>query len=88
VRTTEELLYYAHQHYTPQIRVIHRKHQAGFRTGRSTTDQLFTVKQTLVQCWENNIKVYQIQVDFKQAYDSINNKKLHNTIYDAEISGK
>jgi hypothetical protein len=34
--------------------------QAGFRTGRSTIDQLFTGKHTLEKCWENNIKVYQI----------------------------
>jgi len=27
-------------------------------------------------------------VDFKQVYDSINNEKLHNTMYDAGIPRK
>jgi hypothetical protein len=33
------------------------EYQGGFRAGRSTTDQLFTVKQTLEKCWEFNINV-------------------------------
>jgi sorting nexin-29 len=45
------------------------EHQAGFRPGRSTIDQLLTVKQTLEKCWEYNLSVCQIYVEFKQAYD-------------------
>jgi sorting nexin-29 len=41
--------------------------QAGFRRGRSTTDQLFIVKQLLEKFWEYDIDLYQIFVDLKQA---------------------
>jgi sorting nexin-29 len=43
---------------------------------------LFTVKQTLEKCWEYNLSVYQIYVDFKQAYDSIQRKKLYTIMYE------
>jgi hypothetical protein len=52
--------------------------------GRSTIDQLFTVKQMFEKCWANDIKVHQIYMDFKQAYDdSINREKLYKIMYDA-----
>ena len=50
--------------------------------------QLFTVKQLLAKCWENNIKVHQIYADFKQAYDSINGDKLFMKMCNAGIPGK
>jgi sorting nexin-29 len=45
-------------------------------TGRSTTDQIFSLRMILSKCWEVNIPVHQLFVDFKQAYDSINRSKL------------
>jgi hypothetical protein len=66
----------------PYIENMIGEHQANFSTGRSTLDQPFTVKQTLEKCWENNIKVHQIYVDFKQAYHSINHEKLYKIMYD------
>jgi hypothetical protein len=55
----------------PYVERIVGEYQDGFRAGRSITDQLFTVKQILEKCWEYDIKVYQLYVDFKQAYDSV-----------------
>jgi sorting nexin-29 len=52
------------------------EYQAGFRRGRSVTDQLFTVKQLLEKFWEHLIDLYQIFVDFKQIYDSTKREKL------------
>jgi sorting nexin-29 len=47
------------------------EYQAGFRKGRSTTYQIFTVKQILEKCWERHIDLFQIFIDFQQAYDSV-----------------
>jgi len=52
------------------------KYQAVFRPERSTTDQLCAVKQVLEKCWEYDIDVYTLYVDFTQAYDSIDRGKL------------
>ena len=72
----------------PNTENIIGEYQAGFRKGRSTIQQLFTVKQMLQKCWENNIKVYQIFVDFKQIYDSINHEKLYKITNDARTPCK
>lgn len=63
------------------------EYQAGFRPGRSTMDQLYTVKMVSEKCWEFDIDVYQLFVDFKQAYDSIDRNKLYS-IMDFDIPSK
>jgi hypothetical protein len=45
-------------------------HQCGFRRNRSTTDQIFYIRQMLEKKWENNGTVSQLLIDFKNAYDS------------------
>lgn len=64
------------------------EYQAGFRPGRSTMDHLFTVRQTYEKFWEFNIDVYQLFIDFKQAYDSIDRGKLLAAMLDFEIHPK
>jgi hypothetical protein len=41
-----------------------------FRRSRSTTDQIFCIRQLLEKKWEYNETVHQLFVDFKKAYDS------------------
>jgi len=53
------------------------EYPAGFRTGKSTTDQIFTVKNLLEKVWEHNVEIYQIFVDFQKAYDSIRRDKIY-----------
>jgi len=53
------------------------EYQAGFRTGKLTTNQIFTVKNLLKKAWEYNVEIYQIFVDFQKAYDSIRRDKLY-----------
>jgi sorting nexin-29 len=67
---------------------IIEEYQAGFRPDSSTIDQLFTVKQTLEKCWEYKLSVYQIYVHFKQAYDSIQRKKMYTIMYEFGLPPK
>jgi hypothetical protein len=46
------------------------------RVGRSTSDQLFNIRQILEKCKEYNVEIHQLFVDFKAAYDSVIRKKL------------
>ena len=64
------------------------EYQGGFRQSRSTTDQLFVVKQILEKCWEYNVDVHQIFVDFKQAYDTVDRVKLLNGLDELGIPTK
>jgi hypothetical protein len=46
-------------------------HQCGFRSNRSTTDQILYIRQILEKNWEYNGIVRQLFIDFKKAYDSV-----------------
>lgn len=53
-----------------------REEQAGFRRGRSTTEQLFTLRNILEQCNEWNSPLFVNYVDFEKAFDSIHRESL------------
>jgi hypothetical protein len=55
-------------------------HQCGFRRNRSTTDQIFCVRQILVKKWEYNETVYLLFIDFKGAYASVRREVLYNNL--------
>jgi sorting nexin-29 len=55
-------------------------HQYGFRRNRSTTDQIFYIRQILEKRWEYNGTVYQLFIDFKKAYDSVRREVLYNIL--------
>lgn len=63
-------------------------YQAGFRPKKSTMDQLFTVRQLLQKCWEFDIDVWQLFVDFRQAYDSINRNALCKIMSELGVPSK
>jgi hypothetical protein len=52
-------------------------YQAGFQSGKSTTDQLFALRQILEKCNEFNITTHHLFIDFKAAYDTI----IRNVVY-------
>ena len=58
------------------------EYQGGFRFDRSTTDQLFAIRQILEKCREHNIELHQLFIDFKAAYDSIIRSVLWNIMAD------
>jgi hypothetical protein len=51
-------------------------HQCGFRCNRSTTDQIFCIRQILKKKWEYNETVHQLFIDFKKAYGSARREVL------------
>jgi hypothetical protein len=53
----------------PYVNEIIRDRQCGFRRNRSTMDQIFYIRQILEKKWEYNGTVYQLVIDFKNAYD-------------------
>lgn len=64
------------------------EYQGGFRVGRSTTDQLFNIRQILEKCKEYNIEIHQLFVDFKAAYDSVKRRKLWRVMEEFGIPRK
>ena len=45
--------------------------QCGFRLGRSTTDQIFTLKQIFEKSWEYGKDLFACFVDLEKAYDRV-----------------
>lgn len=52
------------------------KYQCGFTKGRSTSDHIFTLRQTMEKYYEFDKDLHMIFIDFKQAYDSIDREQL------------
>jgi sorting nexin-29 len=51
-------------------------YQGGFRKGRSTTDQIFSLRMILEKTYEHKVDIHQLYIDYKQAYDTINRSEL------------
>jgi hypothetical protein len=56
---------------TPYVDEIIGDHQCGLRLTRSTTDQIFCIRQILEKKWEYNETVHQLFIDFKKTYGSV-----------------
>jgi hypothetical protein len=61
----------------PHANAAVQNYQAGFQSGKSTTDQLFALRQVLEKCNEFNITTHHLFIDFKAAYDTI----IRNEVY-------
>lgn len=64
------------------------EYQCGFRGGRSTTDQIFSVRQIMEKMWEYGVDIYQLFIDFKQAYDSVNRNALWSAMVELGLPTK
>jgi hypothetical protein len=65
---------------TPYADEITGDHQSGFRRNRSTTDQIFCIRQILEKMWEYNGTVHQLFIDFKKAYYSVRREVLYSIL--------
>ena len=60
----------------PYAEEIIGKYQEGYQRGRSTVDQIFSMRQILEKCWEQNIDVSDLFIGFQAAYDSVWRKEM------------
>lgn len=64
------------------------EYQCGFRPGRSTIDQIFTIRRMMEGHWEFNKSMTSIFIDFKQAYDSIHRPSMWHVMKEFGIPQK
>jgi hypothetical protein len=61
---------------TPYTEELLGDYHCGFWKNRSTTDHIFALRNIMEKCYEYNIILHQLFIDYKQAYDSVNSNKL------------
>ena len=70
----------------PQAEEIIAEEQAGFRAGRSTTEQIFNLRILCEQYFQNQQNLYQVFIDFKKAFDRVWHAALWATMRKYNIS--
>ena len=64
----------------PQAEEIIAEEQAGFRTGRSTTEQIFNLRILCERYLQHQQDLYHVFVDFKKAFDRVWHAALWATL--------
>ena len=54
-----------------QVEKIIAEEQAGFRTGRSTTEQIFNLRILCEKYLQHQQNLYHVFIDFKKAFDRV-----------------
>jgi sorting nexin-29 len=64
------------------------EYQCGFRPHRSMMDQIFVIRQMMEKCYEHDMDLHMLFVDFKQAFDSVCRDVLYKGLEEVGIPGK
>ena len=70
----------------PQAEKIIAEEQAGFRAGRSTTEQIFNLRILCEKYLQHQQDLYQVFIDFKKAFDRVWHAALWATMKKYNIS--
>ena len=60
----------------------------GFRPNRSTVDNIFILRQIYEKCYEYNIELHNIFIDFMQAFDSVNRNIIPTCLKKINVPNK
>ena len=70
----------------PQAEKIMAEEQAGFRAGRSTTEQIFNLRVLCEKHLQHQQDLYHVFIDFKKAFDRVWYTALWATVKKYNIS--
>ena len=70
----------------PQVEKIIAEEQAGFRAGRSTTEQIFNLRILCEKYLQHQQDLYHVFIDFKKAFDRVWNAALWATMKKYNLS--
>ena len=70
----------------PQVKKIIAEEQAGFRAGRSTTEQIFNLRILCEKYLQHQQDLYHVFIDSKKAFDSVWHAALCATMKKYNIS--
>ena len=64
----------------PEVEAIIAEEQAGFRAGRSTTEQIFNLRIICEKYLQHQQDLYHVFIDFKKAFDRVWHAALWTTM--------
>ena len=70
----------------PQAEKIIAEEQAGFRAGRSTTEQIFNLRILCEKCLQHQQDLYHVFINYKKAFDRVWHAALWATMKKYSIS--
>ena len=70
----------------PQAEKIIAEEQAGFRAGRSTTEQIFNLRIICEKYFQHQQNLYHVLIDFKKAFDRVRHAAMWATMKQYNIS--